>query len=86
MALLWICTSISMSLLFGGNQDRTQHSRWVSPVLRGRLTSLDLLVILLPMATFAVRAYYWLMVNLASTRNPWSFSTKLLSSLWVHSL
>ncbi|KAK4824286.1 hypothetical protein QYF61_013031 [Mycteria americana] len=36
---------MSMSLSYRGIQNWTQHSRWISPVLRGRLTSLDLLAL-----------------------------------------
>lgn len=67
--------------LHRGTQNWAQHSSWLSPVLRGRLSSPDLLLMLLPKADFAVRAHYWLMVTLASARTPWFFSTKLLYSL-----
>lgn len=67
--------------LHRGIQNWTQHSSWVSPVLRGSFSSPDLLLMPLPKPGFAVRAHYWLMVTLASARTPWFFSTKLLFSL-----
>lgn len=86
LALWWTHTDVPVSCLHQGIQKWRQHSSWVSPVLRGRLSSPDLLLMLLPKAGFVVRAHYWLMVTLASTRTPWFFSTKLLFSLLFPSM
>lgn len=57
VVLCWTCTSTPIFLLYWEIQNWTQQLRWVSPVLRGRLTSLELLLMLLPKAVFAVRAH-----------------------------
>lgn len=83
-------SSMSMSLLYRGIQNQTQHSTCglTSAEYRGKPTSLDLLAthcLLKPRTPsdfFAARAHSWLMFKLASTRMPRSCSATLLSS-WV---
>lgn len=60
----------------------------VSPVLSGKITSIDLLAALcltqlrMPLAFLDTKAHCWLMFHLISVRAPRSFPAKLLSS-WV---
>ncbi|XP_055576153.1 uncharacterized protein LOC129736772 [Falco cherrug] len=75
----------SLSLLDWGAQRWTQHSSCSLPSAeqRGRITSLDLLAMLLLMhprvllAALATRAHCWLVGNLLSTSTPTSFSAEL---------
>ena len=90
LALLWICSSMSMSFLCWGPQSWTQYSRWglTRAERRGRITSHDLLAMLLLMqpriqlAFWAASAHYWLMFSFASANTPKPFLTGLLS---IHS-
>ncbi|KAK4809169.1 hypothetical protein QYF61_006427 [Mycteria americana] len=83
-------TLSSVSLLYWGAQNWTQHPRCglTSAELRGRITFLELLAVLylmqprIPLAFCAARAHYWLMFNLVPTRILRSFFARLLSS-WV---
>ncbi|KAK4827750.1 hypothetical protein QYF61_021221 [Mycteria americana] len=88
VALCRTLSSMSMSPLYWGAQNRTQCSRCglTSAEQRGRITSLDLLAILLlmqpriPSAFFKGRVHCLLIFNLVSTRTLRSFSAKLFSS------
>ena len=88
VALCWTFSGMAMSVLYWEAQNWTQDSRCgiISVEWRGSITSLDLLAILclrqlrISYSFFATRTHWWLMVNLAFSRIPRSFSVKLLSS------
>lgn len=85
-ALRWTCASMSMSHFYWGAQNRTQHSRRVSPVPSSREGLLPLTLQAMPyimqssrlLAFFARRAYCWLLVNFLST-GAWSYLSPVAS-------
>jgi len=88
VTLLWTCSNGLMSL-YWGCQNCTQHLKWgcTSVVQSGAITSLDQLAMLCLMhprtqlALLAVKAHYWFMFSLPSTRTCRSLSAGLLFSL-----
>ena len=87
MAFFWTCSSSPMSFLYRRFQNWLQSAKWsfMRAEQRGRITSLDLPVMLLLMQSrirlvfWAANSHYWLMLSLSSTDIPKSFSSGLLS-------
>lgn len=83
----WTWSSMYMFFLYSGAQNWTQHSRYISlGVNRGKITSLDLLVVFfimklrVPLVAFAARICCWLVFSLLLKRSHRSCSANLLSS------